>query len=82
MCAKSKGENKQVRVRGLIIPANWDDKGDVTAITISTYEEEEYLIDNNEKGEQLLSLLRREVEVSGLMRKEEGNKKIKVEEFS
>jgi 5S rRNA maturation endonuclease (ribonuclease M5) len=43
-----------VALQGIIILVDWDENGNVTAVAVSTYDEEEYLIDNQEKGEELL----------------------------
>ena len=50
---------------GIIVPIEWDDKGRIIAIALSTYDEEEYLISNNEKFDELIGFLRQEVEVTG-----------------
>ena len=73
-------ENKDVSslttVRGLVIPVDWDDKGNVTATAISTHLEEEYLVDQNAWGEALLAFLRQRVKVSGSVVLQEGGKKV------
>jgi hypothetical protein len=73
--------DRLITIRGLIIPVNWDEGGKVTAIATSTFEEEEYLLDYNKKIDRLFSLIRKEVEVTGYVRKEEGKKIMKVQKF-
>jgi hypothetical protein len=69
-------------VRGLVIPVDWDDKGNVTATAISTHLEEEYLVDQNAWGEALLAFLRQRVKVSGsIVVKEDGKKVITVKKY-
>jgi hypothetical protein len=69
-------------VRGLVIPVDWDDKGNVTATAISTHLEEEYLVDQNAWGEALLAFLRQRVKVSGsIVVKEDGKKVITVNKY-
>jgi len=63
-------------VRGLVIPVDWDDKGNVTATAISTHLEEEYLVDQNAWGEALLAFLRQRVKVSGSVVLQAGGKKV------
>ena len=75
-----KGGDKPITIKGLIVPADWDEEGKVVAAAISTQEEEEYLIEKNCKGEELLHLLQEEVEVRGVVRAGEGKKTIVVEE--
>jgi 5S rRNA maturation endonuclease (ribonuclease M5) len=69
-------------VRGLVIPVDWDDKGNVIATAISTHLEEEYLVDQNAWGEALLAFLRQRVKVSGsIILKEDGKKVITVKKY-
>ena len=63
-------------VRGLVIPVDWDDKGNVTATAISTHLEEEFVVDQNAWGEALLAFLRQRVKVSGSVVLQEGGKKV------
>ncbi|MGD8914991.1 MAG: hypothetical protein PVH35_00240 [Syntrophobacterales bacterium] len=79
-------ENKDASIlatiRGLVVPVDWDDKGNVTATAISTHLEEEYLIDQNAWGEALLAFLRQRVKVSGsIILKEDGKKVITVKNY-
>lgn len=56
------------------MPVEWDEKGSVVAAAISTEGEEDYYIDNDHKGLELLDLLQKEVRATGIVR-EIGNKK-------
>ena len=77
-----KAGEKLSTVRGIIIPIDWDEKGNTVAVAISSRDEDEYYIDKDEKGEPLLPFIQEEVEVSGIVR-ENGNKKIiTVKEYS
>ena len=80
---KRKAGNNPVIIRGIVIPADWDEKGNVVAVAVSTYDEVEYLIniERHKKGEELLSLIRKEVEISGLVREDEGSKIITVKKY-
>jgi hypothetical protein len=64
-----------VTLRGIIIPADWDDKGNVIATAIATDDEDEYLISGQKTTENYLDLLCKEVEVTGWFTKK-GDKKI------
>ena len=69
-------------VRGLVIPVDWDEKGNVTATAISTHLEEEFLVDQNAWGEALLAFLRQRVKVSGsVVLKADGKKVITVNRY-
>ena len=56
------------KIRGIIIPVDWDDKDNVIGVTIQTADEKEYFIDQNGKGEELIGLIHRKVEVTGKVR--------------
>ena len=74
--------NGTTTIKGLIIPVDWDEKGNVTATAISTHLEEEYLVDQNAWGEALLAFLRQRVKVSGsIVLKEDGKKVITVKKY-
>ena len=79
---KNKDESILTTVRGLVIPVDWDDKGNVTATAISTHLEEEYLVDQDAWGEALLAFLRQRVKVSGsVVLKKDGKKVITVKKY-
>jgi len=69
-----KGGGKLTTVKGIVVPVNWDEKGNVVAAAISTHDEDEYLIDSNYKGKELLDLLQEEVQATGLVRELDGKK--------
>jgi hypothetical protein len=78
---KMERQGQQVSIKGIIIPVAWDAEGNVTKAAISAFNEEEYLIEENGEGKRLLSLMQKVVEVSGVMRREAGNKVLRVEKF-
>jgi hypothetical protein len=78
----SKNESSLTTIRGLVVPVDWDEKGNVTATAISTYFEDEYLVDQNAWGEALLAFLRQRVKVSGsLIQNENGQSIITVGKY-
>ena len=54
-------------IEGLIIPAGWDNKGNVVDLAIATRDETEYLITDNDRVAELKPLLRQEVEIRGIL---------------
>ena len=74
-------ESKLIRARGLVLPADWDEKGNVIGVCLATFDEEKYLIDNAGNGVPLLSHLQKEVEIIGLVRDEDGSKIIRIKEY-
>jgi len=79
---ENKDASSLTTVRGLVIPVDWDDRGNVTATAISTHLEEEYLVDQDAWGEALLAFLRQRVKVSGsVVLKKDGKKVITVKKY-
>jgi 5S rRNA maturation endonuclease (ribonuclease M5) len=70
-------KKKLTTLRGIVIPVEWDEKGMAIAVALSTHTEDEYLIDPNYMGKELLRYIQEDVEVSG-MAKENKDKKTKV----
>jgi len=77
----SHGGHKQITIRGIIVPSEWDDTGNVISVSISTFNEDEYLVDKDSISKKLLSYIREGVEVSGFVREEEGIKRIKIKRY-
>ena len=63
-------------IRGLIIPVDWDNRGNVISTIVSTHFEEEYLIDQNPRADELLAYVRQRVKVRGYVRQDENGRKI------
>ena len=76
-----KGGEGITTIKGIIIPTDWDEKGKVVAAALSTHTEDEYFIDNDLKGKELLHCIQKEVEVSGVTKENQGKKTIKVKKY-
>jgi hypothetical protein len=71
-----------ITIEGLLVPAGWDEGGEIVSIAISTYSEEEYLIERNPKGEGLFAFVRQRGKLIGLTKMDNlGRKIITVEEY-
>ncbi len=71
-----------INIRGIIIPVNWDAKGNIIGMAIATHNEEEYFIEDDDKGAKLRSLLRQEVKITGILKNKKGKKIIKVKNLT
>jgi 5S rRNA maturation endonuclease (ribonuclease M5) len=69
---------KVITIRGIVVPVDWDEKGNVIAAALSTHKEEEYLIDHDYKGRKLMDYIQHEVEVSGVVRRDNNKKTITI----
>ena len=78
---KREAGNNLVTIRGIVIPADWDEKGKVVAVAVSTYDEDEYFIENHEKEKELKAVIREEVEVSGIVREEKKKLIMKIKDY-
>jgi len=77
-----KPRSKTTVVKGVVIPTDWDEHGNVVALAISSNDEKEYIVDNKGKGKDLLGLIRKEVEVRGVITEEDQRKIIRVSKYS
>ena len=67
-----------INVKGILIPVNWDQKGNVVSVAIATDDENEYLVEDQAMAEKLKRLLRQVVHVSGVVKKVHGKNIIKI----
>ena len=69
------------RLKGIVVPADWDGNGNVISLAIATGDEQEYLIENHRQIANLRTLLRQEVVVMGYIKCRKQYKIIKVAEI-
>jgi hypothetical protein len=73
MRTRRKGDKRLITLRGILLPVDWDERGRIVAVGLSGIDEKEYVIQLTEKKEELLNLLKREVEVTGELRNGAGS---------
>jgi hypothetical protein len=81
MKPKPKESNHLITLRGIFLPVDWDEEGHVIAFALSGIDEKEYQIEVNDKKAELLALLQKEVEVTGLLRERAGNSVIVLKNY-
>ena len=75
--------DKLTTVRGIVIPVDWDKEGNAIAVAISSPDEQEYVIEQDKKGKELIGLIRQEIEVSSVVRRvRKDSKTITVKSYS
>jgi hypothetical protein len=79
---KFKKGNQLAKIRGILIPVGWDEKGSVVAVGLSGTDEKQYFIEKNEKQKKLLGFIQKEVELSGRLKEQAGNWTILVKRWS
>lgn len=71
-------QTETITIRGILIPHAWNEKGDVVALVIATYNEEKFLVSNRSMVQKLLSLLRKRVVVNGIINRQDTNRTIDI----
>ena len=71
-----------IKTKGIIVPVDWNEDGVAIAFAVSTFDEEEYVLESGLSREELMALIREEVEVWGEMRVESGKKTIAVSKIT
>lgn len=70
-----------VRIKGIVVPVDWDKDGKVVSLAIATGDEQEYLIENHRQIADLWTLLRQQVVATGSVRCRDKCKIIRVAEI-
>ncbi|MBW2710238.1 MAG: hypothetical protein JRD04_13465 [Deltaproteobacteria bacterium] len=73
--------SRKITVKGILLPSEWDESGAVIALTLFTFDEDEYRVERNETTRELLDVLRHELLVEGYSRWEQDRKILRVTEF-
>ncbi len=82
MSGKKSPTEGSIDIKGLLVPVDWDERGNITETAVSTCLEEEYRIERNARGEALLPFLRHMVKIVGLVSVDHrGRKVVSVEEY-
>lgn len=70
-----------IHIRGIIVPVNWDEGGNVAGLGIETFDEDFFLIDNRLELDELMGLVQEAVELDGNLIRKSGKKIISVHEI-
>ena len=57
----------KISLKGILIPSNWDEKGNITSLKIASANEKEYVISNQDVSDMILTYLRKEITVTGVL---------------
>lgn len=72
-------EERTIIVRGILMPADWDDQGEVVGIALATNEEKEFIIEGRIRD--MAPHVRKEVEMRGVVKKRHGADVLFVTDF-
>jgi hypothetical protein len=64
----NKKKGKKRAITGVVTPFDWNESYDVLRVLIKTPDREEYVVEPNKLGKQLLSMIDRTVRVRGVVR--------------
>jgi hypothetical protein len=64
-------KDKELKLTGTVVPGDWDERANVIGVAIRTWKGQEYLVDRNKLGKELLALLEKTIEVMGTVREHE-----------
>lgn len=71
----------QTVINGIIVPSEWDEKGEIQNIAIVTFDEDTFLIADNNKARILMNSLRKTVTLSGKVSMNGTQKEIRISKF-
>jgi hypothetical protein len=63
---RKKGRKRTIT--GIVVPEDWDEKGNVIRVAIKTFDSQEYVVEYNKKGKELLAFVDNKVRVGGTVR--------------
>ena len=69
-------------IDGIIIPTDWDDRGNIIKLAIVTYDEGKIIVRPNNCADALITCLRKAVQVQGILRKSNGFEEIEIHTFA
>ena len=58
-------KNKKVDLVGIVTAFDWDDDENINRVSLCVDDDEEYLIDDDQKGKELLTLVKTEIRAVG-----------------
>lgn len=69
-------------IYGIVIPTDWDDRGNILQLAIVTYDEGKISVVPNDRGTALMTCLRKAVQVQGILRQGNGLQEIEIHTFA
>jgi hypothetical protein len=69
-------------IKGIVIPSNWDEQGNIKQVSLHTSDEQEYRVEYGGVGRELLAHIHSRVEATGKIREQlDGHLYINVRSF-
>jgi len=61
-------KGRERTITGIVVPEDWDENGNVIRVAIKTLDYQEYVVEYNKKGKELLAFVDNKVRVGGTVR--------------
>ena len=75
-------KGRERTITGIVVPEDWDEKGNVIRVAIKMFDSQEYVVEYNKKGKELLAFVDNKVRVGGTVRERlDGDMIISVKSF-
>ena len=58
-------KGRERTITGIVVPEDWDEKGNVMRVAIKTFDYQEYVVEYNKMGKELLAFFDNKVRVGG-----------------
>lgn len=71
-------DQRKITLAGVLVPDQWKGNGDVTGFALLTNDEKKYVLICNDREQELMPLLRQEIEVRGFLQNKAQEKTILV----
>ncbi|MBU0961702.1 MAG: hypothetical protein KKD01_13215 [Proteobacteria bacterium] len=68
----------EITIVGVLVPDQWKGNGEISGLALFTNDEKKYVLTYTNQEEELMSMLRRKIEISGLLKSEAQEKTILV----
>ena len=63
-----RGKGRELTIIGIVVPEDWGENDNVIRVAIKTPDYQEYVVEHNKKGKELLALIDNKVRVTGTVR--------------
>lgn len=80
--SSTSGQNIRSTIRGMVLPAQWNDRFEVTGILVACRDERELRVENLECFPALRTLSQQEAVFTGLIKEKDGVESIILESFT
>ena len=74
-------DTKKITLTGVLVPDQWEENGKITGLALLTNDESKYVVNSKKIKQDITPMLRKKIEVSGLLNTKAHEKTILVTDF-